>query len=110
MVSSHISMSDSLIRAAFHRFDVDNTGYITVENLKDVLGESYYGTHVEHLLDEADFDHDGFISLEEFVAYLKGQPVHVEVAEDIVERSKTNEGGNSTPLSKPTYAWSGDTG
>merc|ERR1712063_193944 len=38
MVSTRIAMHDDLLRATFQRFDVDNSGSITVENLRVVLG------------------------------------------------------------------------
>jgi len=72
MVSSRIAMHDDMLYATFKRFDTDNSGYITVENLKDVLGESFEGEKVAEMLKEADFTSDGKISLEEFMLYLKG--------------------------------------
>merc|ERR1712190_582150 len=37
MVSSRISMHDDLLRKTFQRFDTDNSGFISKENLKQVL-------------------------------------------------------------------------
>jgi len=72
MVSTRIAVHDDLLKQAFKKFDVDNTGYITVENLKEVLGEHHEGEEVEQLMKEADFTHDGRISYNEFVSYIKG--------------------------------------
>ena len=52
------------------------TGYISLQNLQDVLGESFDNADVEQLLKEADIKSDGKISWEEFIAYLKGTTMH----------------------------------
>merc|ERR1719324_1533945 len=66
MVSTRIAVHDDLLKQAFKKFDTDNSGYITVENLKEVLGEHHEGEEVEELMKEADFRHDGKITYEEF--------------------------------------------
>mmetsp|Transcript_5920 Transcript_5920/g.15058 ORF Transcript_5920/g.15058 Transcript_5920/m.15058 type:complete len:548 (-) Transcript_5920:63-1706(-) len=71
MVSTRIAMHDDLLRATFQRFDVDNSGSITVDNLRVVLGDSFDGEEVENLIKEADFAGDGKISYDEFIRYLK---------------------------------------
>mmetsp|Transcript_50169 Transcript_50169/g.92671 ORF Transcript_50169/g.92671 Transcript_50169/m.92671 type:complete len:549 (+) Transcript_50169:130-1776(+) len=71
MVSTRIEMHDDLLMNAFRRFDTDGTGYITVEDLRKVLGESFDGATVEELLREADACGKGKISAEEFIRYLK---------------------------------------
>merc|ERR1719453_511542 len=72
MVSTRIAMHDDLLVQTFKRFDCDNSGYITVDNLRTVLGESLNGAEVEKLIAEGDLTKDGRISCEEFIAYLKG--------------------------------------
>lgn len=87
MVSTRIAVHDDLLKQAFKKFDVDNSGYITVENLKEVLGEHHEGSEIEGLLAEADFTHDGRISYQEFVAYIKDQPLdsHANSAAKVVD-------------------------
>merc|ERR1719183_2890063 len=43
MVASRIQIHDEVLAQTFRRFDVDNSGYITADNLKEVLGESFEG-------------------------------------------------------------------
>merc|ERR1711862_1093450 len=73
MVSTQIALHDGLLYDTFKRFDTDNSGYITVENLKELLGESYDGVNVECLLSEATTIQDRErISYATFASYLKG--------------------------------------
>ncbi|KAL8170878.1 hypothetical protein V2J09_022682 [Rumex salicifolius] len=58
---------------AFHYFDKDNSGYITIEELEQALVE--YGMHdgrdIKEIISEVDSDNDGRINYEEFVAMMK---------------------------------------
>lgn len=87
MVSTRIAMHDDLLKAAFKKFDVDASGYITVENLREVLGDIYDGVQVEQLLQEADILKDNRISYAEFVAYLRGDPLeaHGDAAAQLID-------------------------
>jgi len=87
MVTTRIAVHDDLLRQAFKKFDVDSSGYITKDNLKEVLGEHHEGEDVEDLMKEADFTHDGKISYEEFVSYIKGTPLsnHEEATGKVID-------------------------
>lgn len=88
MCMNKIQMNDQLIKLTFQRFDTDNTGVISTQNLRDVLGEAYDGEKVEQLLKEADLHHDGVITLEEFMSYMRHEDAHedhLEASEAIIE-------------------------
>jgi len=87
MVSTRIALHDDLLKAAFKKFDTDGSGYITVENLREVLGETFEGEEVETLLQEADILQDGRISYAEFVAYLRNDPraVHADATAKVID-------------------------
>jgi len=71
MVASRIQVHDEVLAQTFRRFDTDNSGTITVENLKEVLGESFDGVEIQKLMSEADLTHSGNISYQEFIQYMK---------------------------------------
>lgn len=95
MVNTRIALHDDMLKQAFSKFDVDNTGYITRENLAEVLGESFEGEKVDALLAEADLLHDGRISYQEFVSYIKGTPMdgHHEATAKIIDSQIQKKGG-----------------
>lgn len=88
MVSTRIALHDDLLRAAFRKFDSDGSGFITVGDLRQVLGDSFAGEKVADLLAEADILQDGRISYPEFVAYLRGDPLseHADAAAEVLDR------------------------
>ncbi|CDI82111.1 CAM kinase, CDPK family, putative, partial [Eimeria acervulina] len=62
---TQVALSQSLIREAFERLDVDNSGAISVDNLRQVLGHSYSGFLVEDILRQCDIKKNGVIDFEE---------------------------------------------
>jgi len=92
MVSTRIALHDDLLRTAFKKFDTDNSDYITVDNLREVLGDSFEGEQVEKLVAEASANHGDKISYPEFVSYLRGDPLdeHAYVAEKFIDNQIKN--------------------
>jgi len=74
MVSTHIDVGDHHLLAAFARFDADGSGHITVESLRQVLGDTFKGERAAALLGEADPRNDGRVSYEEFAAFVRRGP------------------------------------
>ncbi|CAE8632647.1 unnamed protein product, partial [Polarella glacialis] len=94
MVSSRIALHDDLLKDTFRRFDVDNSGFITPDNLREVLGETMEGCAVEQLMEEADFKHDGRISYEEWIVYLRGSSAdqtHTDAANLVIDKHVETE-------------------
>jgi calcium-dependent protein kinase len=104
MVSTRIAMHDDLLAQTFQRFDTDNSGFITVDNLKQVLGESFSGQECEKLVQEADVTKDGKISYQEFIEFVKGgegNEEKLEVADRIIE----HELHKTQPATFGSLAW-----
>lgn len=77
MVSKRIGLNEELLQECFSRFDVDNTGYITAENMRSVLGDRFHGQRVESLLREVDTKDNGRVSYHEFASYMGKTPLHL---------------------------------
>mmetsp|Transcript_49688 Transcript_49688/g.131062 ORF Transcript_49688/g.131062 Transcript_49688/m.131062 type:complete len:529 (+) Transcript_49688:75-1661(+) len=71
------------IRDAFQKFDLDNTGFISVDNLRCVLGDTYSGALVHDIIDQVDTKKNGVIDFEEFVQAMKG------TSDDVISISDT---------------------
>jgi len=87
MMTSRLALHDGLLKATFRRFDVQNTGFITRQDLSQVLGGAI---KPDDVMKEVDTDHDGQISYDEFMAYLRNgcaQDHHVEAAEKVIDEA-----------------------
>eukprot|EP00920_Eleutheroschizon_duboscqi_P034930 GHVT01084072.1.p2 GENE.GHVT01084072.1~~GHVT01084072.1.p2 ORF type:complete len:236 (+),score=36.06 GHVT01084072.1:2036-2743(+) len=73
MLQTRIKLHEDLVRRSFQKFDVDKTGWISLENLKAVLGDNYRGDSIESVLKEADISGNGQIHYEEFLAIVLGE-------------------------------------
>jgi len=72
MIQDRVQMHETLLRKTFARFDTDKTGKITLANLRNVFrGDIVDGVPLDKLIKEADFDEDGEICYDDFLAYLR---------------------------------------
>ncbi|CAF1116629.1 unnamed protein product [Adineta steineri] len=68
-------LTDDEMQRAFKCFDKDDSGFITIDELGDVLRQLNQNTSEKHLKDmvnQIDGDNDGKISYDEFVHMLQG--------------------------------------
>ncbi|XP_052103548.1 calmodulin-like [Mytilus californianus] len=75
MMSKQLSSRDTAgeIREAFRVFDKEANGFITVEELRDIMGnmgEKMTEEEVEEMIQEVDIDGDGRVYCDEFVKML----------------------------------------
>jgi len=70
-VASRIHLHDDLLRATFKRFDADNSGFITSDELRNVFGPCIDKQDLDSFMEEVDTSHDGKISYDEFITYLR---------------------------------------
>jgi hypothetical protein len=83
-IEAHGAISEEALSEAFDRIDSDDSGYISTQNLREILGEFVSCEYIEHIILEAESDLDysedmkrqmerkpakhHFISYEEFMA------------------------------------------
>ena len=65
-LGAHGRIFEERLAGAFDRLDSDDTGYISRDNLREILGTDYTEEKVDQLLKEGDLTGDGKISFEEF--------------------------------------------
>ena len=74
-VDENVYLEDKRVVEAFNRLDVDHTGKITRDNLKELLGEGVTEEALDRMIGEADFHNDGMIDLDEFKRVMRGETV-----------------------------------
>jgi len=72
MLANKENIEEYRLTEAFDLLDVDNSGFITKENLRDILGREYAEELVDRLIKEVDIDKDGKISFDDFLVSLQG--------------------------------------
>jgi len=80
-LQGRLKVHEDILRRTFRKFDIDNCGRITAEDLRTILGEQFEGTDAEDLIREADTNGDGMIGYDEFLQYFHNHEPHVEGAE-----------------------------
>lgn len=72
-LESQGAIDEDRIAEAFDRIDSDDTGYITVSDLQDFLGDEIPTDYLEDIIEEADLKGDHRISYEEFLELWNGE-------------------------------------
>eukprot|EP00934_Nitzschia_sp_Nitz4_P009132 Nitzschia sp. Nitz4//scaffold133_size116822//53772//55998//NITZ4_003806-RA/size116822-snap-gene-0.3-mRNA-1//1//CDS//3329535393//9122//frame0 len=67
-IEAHGEVSEERIADAFDRLDSDDSGYISVQNILDFLGETISEEFADVIIEEADVTKDHRISYKEFMA------------------------------------------
>ena len=67
-IETHRSIDEERIAEAFDRLDSDDSGYITVGNLKSFLGDDVREEYLDAIIQEADIVKDHRISYDEFLS------------------------------------------
>ncbi|EJK43905.1 hypothetical protein THAOC_37605 [Thalassiosira oceanica] len=86
---SHCKIDERSLRLAFDRLDADHTGYITFENFMDLIGNGvqYNEDALRSMWGEASSKNkDAYITYEDFVLLMKGQPTSVQPVQPTLER------------------------
>jgi len=84
-LQGRVKVHEDLLRKTFHKFDADQTGKISADELKSVLGDHFEGRDVEELIREADTDKDGTVDYDEFLAYFHKHEAELEAKAEVEE-------------------------
>jgi len=88
-IEAHGVIDEERLAEAFDRIDCDDSGYITVANLADMLGSDVPKDYLASIIDEADIKRDKRISYEEFLAlWDEGDDVKREQTLEDVKRRR----------------------
>jgi calcium-dependent protein kinase len=87
-IEAHGSIEEGRIAEAFDRLDNDDTGYITVSNLADFLGNEVPEEFINEIIEEADVSKDHRIDYDEFLGLWDGNfdKVLAESLKDVREK------------------------
>mmetsp|Transcript_45135 Transcript_45135/g.128902 ORF Transcript_45135/g.128902 Transcript_45135/m.128902 type:complete len:633 (+) Transcript_45135:88-1986(+) len=69
-----IKAHEDVLRKTFMRFDRDESGKISTDELHDILGESFDHADIETVMRQVDTSGDGMIDYNEFIAYILQKP------------------------------------
>ena len=69
-LQAKLLFNEKYIKEAFQKFDVDNTGLISEDDLRRVIGDEYKGENVKEILRQVDYKNNGYIDYDEFVKAL----------------------------------------
>ena len=67
-IEAHGVISEARLAEAFDHLDCDDSGYITAENLIEILGEDVPRDEIDAIIEEADLKNDNRVSYSEFLA------------------------------------------
>lgn len=101
-VHSRINLDDHLLSVSFKKFDATNSGFVDEATLKSILGEDVSMSDVHEMMTEVDANHDGRISYQEFIDYVRHTDAkchHQDAAHGALENILTKQ---------PTIAGVGD--
>eukprot|EP00930_Biecheleria_cincta_P001397 TRINITY_DN102538_c0_g1_i1.p1 TRINITY_DN102538_c0_g1~~TRINITY_DN102538_c0_g1_i1.p1 ORF type:complete len:558 (-),score=88.40 TRINITY_DN102538_c0_g1_i1:5-1594(-) len=92
MVSTRINLHEGLLRSTFRRFDKDGSGFIELDELKQVLGDGFVDKDIRELMEQADDNDDGKISYAEFIEFAKtGHGVHADATGAIIDTALSQQ-------------------
>lgn len=91
ILDKKVYLNREKLYTVFKHFDIDNSNFITKENLKEVMargGRKITTEALENWLNEIDLKKNGKLSFEEFYEMMKNEEIHEIKMDDIQEESK----------------------
>lgn len=102
-IEAHGYITEERLAEAFDRLDSDDSGYITILDLQELLGLEVSKEYLNSIIDDTDIDHDKRISYGEFLQMwdIKEDLVRESIIRDVASRrrSKTLKVGTLNSIS-----------
>ena len=73
-IETHVQLREEMYVEAFEQLDADGTGFISKQNLKELLGDDYDERTVNGMIEEVDTKDNGRIDIEEFLQMMRSEP------------------------------------
>ena len=80
------AIDEERLAEAFDRIDTDDSGHITIQDLRDFLGHEIPLPFLERIIDEADIDNDHTIAYNEFLNLWEDDSVFQSAREEVNSR------------------------
>ncbi|CAB9508346.1 MAP kinase-activated protein kinase 2 (Fragment) [Seminavis robusta] len=72
-IEAHGAISEARLAEAFDRLDCDDSGYITADDLREILGDGLSREEIDAIIAEADLTKDKTVSYSEYLALWEGK-------------------------------------
>jgi calcium-dependent protein kinase len=86
-LNRNVLMRRDLLHRVFDKFDTDHTGYLSKENIAQVMGSS---EKVDKIMDEIDSDHDGKVNFEDFLLLMTRHDPELVESYGLKERARSS--------------------
>jgi len=101
------AVTESNMLFAFHHFDIDNSGSITIDNLKECFrreGRHLNEEELSAIIEQVPVDRPGFVTYEEFRNFM------TEILNSAADPTSESSDSDGSPIKKPklgpTMSWS----
>jgi len=109
MLKTRVCLHEDLLKIGFDRMDCTNTGYLTIDDLRQALGDQFTDDDLAQIMTQLDKDGDHKVSFEEFcqaihaeqnTALLEktGRAIDSIIANDENERAEKSVEGDTSPI------------
>jgi len=85
LLERHMNITEDRIADAFEHIDISNTGSITKEDLRLLLGKDFSDDYANEIINQMDLDHSGQISFEEFLTAFRANQVGLGQMTKVIE-------------------------
>ena len=108
------AIDERRLAEAFDRLDSDDSGYITVQNLREMLGDDFPEAEIDEIIKESDITKDGKISYVEFLAQWQDhkeaqrQDMVLDISSMQMRESLHGDTGSTADSSEDGHDFSGE--